>query len=93
MHAAAELVRRASLDNAQLNDRQLALINHALNKSLARYTVESHRISHGVSYETARSDLLRLTELGLLEQRKSGKAHVFVPAHDLRKRLKEKRKR
>jgi hypothetical protein len=37
------------------------------------------RISHGVSYGTARSDLLKLVGRGLLEQRKVGKAHVFVP--------------
>lgn len=93
MHEAAELVRRASLDHETLNERQLALINHALNKPLARYTVESHRISHGVSYETARSDLLKLVSLGLLDQRKIGKAHLFVPAEDLRGHLKAGRKR
>lgn len=88
MHEAEELVRRASLDRDALNPRQLVLINHALKKTGSRYTVESHRISHGVSYETARSDLMRLTGLGLLTQHKIGKAHVFVPAPDLRARLK-----
>jgi Fic family protein len=93
MHEAGELVRRASLDHETLNERQLALINHALNKAVARYTVESHRISHGVSYETARSDLHKLVGLGLLDQRKAGKAYLFVPADDLRERLRAKGKR
>jgi Fic family protein len=70
--------------NTELNQRQLALINHALKKPLTRYSVESHRISHGVSYETARSDLMKLVAQGLLSQRKIGKAHIFVPVATLR---------
>ncbi len=84
IHEAEEIVRRASAVNSELNPRQLALINHALKTATARYTVESHRISHGVSYETARSDLLKLARLRLLDQRKAGKTLVFTPAADLR---------
>jgi Fic family protein len=87
MHDAEEIVRQASAVNAELNQRQLALINHALKQPSARYTVESHRVSHGVSYETARSDLLKLVGQGVLDQRKVGKAHVFVPAANLRELL------
>ncbi|MGH7646660.1 MAG: Fic family protein [Gemmatimonadaceae bacterium] len=87
LHEAEEIVRRASLANDDLNTRQLALIHHALRKPTTRYTVASHRISHGVSYETARSDLLKLAKLQLLSQRKVGKAYVFVPSDDLRTRL------
>jgi Fic family protein len=88
IHEAEELVRNASRITGELNPRQLALLNHALKESNARYTVESHRISHGTSYETARSDLLKLVRHGVLTQRKVGKAHVFMPAKDLRTRLK-----
>ncbi len=79
-----ELVHSASAYNTALNQRQLSLINHALKTSKARYTVESHRVSHGVSYETSRSDLLKLVHEGMLTQRKVGKAHVFLPASSLR---------
>ncbi len=88
---AEEIVRRASSVNSELNPRQLALINHALKTSTARYTVESHRISHGVSYETARSDLLKLVGLRLLVKRKAGKAFVFSPAAELRELLPDER--
>lgn len=87
IHDAEEVVRRAAAIDMELNPRQLALINHALKKSTARYTVESHRLSHGVSYETARSDLLKLVGQKLLTQRKVGKAFVFVPAANLRELL------
>ncbi len=56
----------------------------------ARYTVQSHQTSHGVSYETARSDLRELSEQGFLEQRKSGRAFVFVPIANLRAKLEGK---
>ena len=82
-----DLVRQASAMHFELNPRQLALVGHALRQPAGRYTVESHRISHGVSYETARSDLLKLVGRGLLEQRKVGKAHVFVPVAKLRELL------
>jgi Fic family protein len=89
MHEAEALVRHASAIHAELNPRQLALINHALKRADARYTVDSHKRSHDVSYETARTDLMRLAEQGLLEQRKQGRAFVFTPSRDLRARLQE----
>lgn len=87
IHETEELVRRAAAVRIELNARQLALINHALKKPGARYTVDSHRRSHGISYETARTDLTRLADEELLEMRKSGRAFVFTPHHELRDRL------
>jgi hypothetical protein len=43
------------------------------------YTIESHRSSHNVVYETARTDLMNLAERGLLVPQKVGKAWHFVP--------------
>jgi len=87
LHAAEELVRRASAIHGNLNPRQLALLIHALKTAQARYTVESHQRSHGVSYETARSDLLKLASQGLLDVRKAGNAHVYAPVTELREKL------
>ena len=85
LHDIERLVHRASLDG--LNTRQLALVRHALTSEFARYTVASHQRSHGTSYETARSDLLHLVQLGVLTQSKQGKAFVFHPAHDIHQRI------
>lgn len=87
IHEADAMIRRAKSLHADLNPRQLALINNALKGPIARYTVESHRKSHGVSYETARSDLMKLLDHRLLEIGKEGRAFVFKPAADIRKRL------
>lgn len=92
IHNAEELVQRASAIHATLNRRQLALINHALKNPGTRYTVESHQNSHRISYETARSDLLKLAREQLLEKGKVGKAFHFSPKSDLRQRLEGKSK-
>ena len=70
-----------------LNHRQRDLIMHALRHSGFMYTYESHRISHGVARQTARTDLLELVRRGLLVKKKIGKAWCFIPARALEKRL------
>jgi Fic family protein len=66
-----------------LNHRQRALIGHALRHPQQRYTVESHRISNNVVYETARSDLLNLRDRGLLKAVKIGKEWSFTAVNNL----------
>lgn len=87
MREAEKLLRQGSVASGGFNTRQLALLQHALKHANALYTVESHRVSHGTSYETARSDLLKLVQQGLLTQQKSGRAFVFYPATELKARL------
>jgi Fic family protein len=73
----------------KLNYRQVALIKHALKNPNMRYQIASHRQSHNVTYDTARTDLLNLAKLGLLVKKKMGKAFSFVVVGDLRKRIAE----
>ena len=87
IHHAEELVRRAARSHGDFNPRQLALINHAVKHPEARYTVDSHQRSHGVTYETARTDLTKLANIKLLVKRKSGRAFVFVPSPELHGRI------
>lgn len=72
----------------RLNHRQQALLSHALKHPGYKYTVSEHQGRHAVVYQTARVDLLTLAEVGLLEQRKQGKAYIFMAPVDLAKRLK-----
>jgi Fic family protein len=71
----------------ELNHRQRELLGHALRHPGTRYTVESHRASHAVVYETARTDLLDLVNRGLLESRKVGKKLTYTAPSDLSERL------
>ena len=71
------------------NHRQLALLSNALRHPGRSYSFGGHAEIHRVTHETARSDLSRLVERGLLAQRKIGREYAFEPAPDLAGRLKE----
>ena len=81
--AAQAALKSRLASRADLNHRQLALLDHALRHADAVFTHESHGNSHRVSLMTARADLIGLVERGFLVQRKQGKRHVFRPREDL----------
>ncbi len=70
-----------------LNARQRTLLASAVEKPQELFTIETHANIHGVTYQTARTDLLGLKDLELLNMRKEGKKFVFTPASDLAKKL------
>lgn len=70
-----------------LNLRQRALLASALEKPQEIYTIETHANVHGVTYQTARTDLLALKDMGLLEMRKEGKKFIFSPVADITVKL------
>ncbi len=72
---------------AQLKVIQQALLRHALRHSGFRYSVLSHQNSHGVSHQTARSDLQKLASRGLLLPGKDGRREIFRVPEDLPARL------
>jgi Fic family protein len=82
------VVKRAD----DLNHRQITLIGHALRHLDAEYTIEGHRASHDIVYETARKDLLDLAARGWFTQRKQGRTFVYVPAPDLDRRVAGKKR-
>lgn len=84
---AEKLLRHAPGLSEALNHRQVALLSHALRHPGQDYTVESHRRSHRITTQTARTDLQHLARSGLLEQRKRGRAFVFRASDDLRARI------
>jgi len=85
--SAEGLLSHAPGISERLNHRQVALLSHALRHPGHGYTVESHRRSHRITPQTARTDLMGLAGLGLLEQRKRGRAFVFLARSDLHQRI------
>jgi Fic family protein len=86
---AAEISLRGSQKlHALLNPRQLALLRHALKHPGFVYGIKEHQRTHGVVYQTARNDLLVMSDkLKLLIKKKSGRSFIFISPDDLQKRI------
>jgi Fic family protein len=80
-------VEQLMRDAGELNHRQLALLSDAIRHPDRAYSYQSHAATHGVTGETARSDLTDLAGRGLLTRGKTGRRHVFTPVKDLSKAL------
>jgi Fic family protein len=73
-----------SVLQGQLNHRQLAILRHALDHPNAIYSIQEHQAAHKISYQTARTDLLKLADqFKILSKRKYGNLFVFVAPPDL----------
>lgn len=83
----ARLLAMSPRLRTRFNHRQVALLTHALRNTGEGYRVDAHQRSHGIVYQTARTDLQTLHDLGLLEKAQQGNAHVFFAPEDLRERL------
>lgn len=81
------VIHKSATLQQTLNHRQLAALNRALKLPNTIFTVESHRGSHNVTYDTARTDLLLLEKYGLFNKSKRGRAFIFMAASDLREKL------
>ncbi len=77
----------------KLNYRQMNLLKHALDHPGYSYTIAGYKNSHDIYYDTARRDLLAMSEkYKLLIKKKAGKAFIFESPIDLKKRIHEKYK-
>lgn len=70
-------VRTTSQTVPALNHRQLALLGYALRHPKEGFTFRTHAESHGLTHETARTDLRPLAEKGLAHRTVARGRHVF----------------
>jgi Fic family protein len=88
IEAAEKIIEGTKRLQGKLNFRQLSVLRHALKHPNAVYTIQGHQKSHAVTYQTARTDLLKMSdELKLLQKRKVGRNFVFVAPSNLQSRL------
>ena len=76
-------------DSPALNHRQRALLSSAIKDPQQPFTIKAQQRRHRVAYQSARTDLLGLEELGLLERAQVGREFVFRAVPDLSKRIGE----
>lgn len=81
------LVKALGVLEKQLNRRQLPLIQDAIKRPKAKYTIASLMELHGVSYLTARGDLDALAKMGFLRKTKDGARLVYLVPDNLNDRL------
>lgn len=90
IHGAQELLRGNERLRRGLNFRQLNLLRHALEHPNTLYSIEAHKNTHGVSYDTARRDLVAMAgKFKLFDRVKAGAVSYFVSPVDLRQRIKK----
>lgn len=77
--------------SGKLNYRQLSLVKHAMKHPGYIYTIAEHQNSHGIAYDTARLDLIQLSDkFNFLSKDTKGKGFVFRAPLDLMLRIKNK---
>ena len=80
--------------NIILNHRQLLVLTYAVNNPNYTYTIQEYKKTYETSYQTARTDLLKLSdELNYLQRRQYGKSFAFVSPENIEERLKKKAKK
>jgi Fic family protein len=70
-----------------LNNRQLLVVRDALRNPGEPFTINAQARRNRVTYESARTDLLGLEDLGILERQRVGKKYVFRTVPDMVDRL------
>ncbi len=61
-----------------INQRQAEVLRQMMEQSDEYFTIRQVMETHGVVYQTARTDLLRLADLGYIRKEKRGREFVFI---------------
>jgi Fic family protein len=82
-----EEAKKISKRIKKFNKRQVALLRYLDDHKKENVDIMTHKNKHGVTYETARTDLMGLSKMGYLRQIKQKNKYVFVPNTKMIKEL------
>ncbi|MDR3695267.1 Fic family protein [Mucilaginibacter sp.] len=75
------------IKNENVNERQAELLRGLIIDNKKGYTIKEVQIKFGIAYQTARTDLMGLQDLGYVEEKKFGNKLIFFKADNFDKRL------
>ncbi|WOF17251.1 Fic family protein [Methanoplanus sp. FWC-SCC4] len=61
-----------------INQRQADILRHMMENSDEYFTIREAMETHGVVYQTARTDLMNLADLGYIRKEKRGREFLFI---------------
>ena len=70
-----------------LNERQIALLYSLAKNQERTVDIKTHKTKNQIAYQTARVDLTKLSEKGLLTQLVDNKKYIYVPNNSAIKKL------
>lgn len=82
-----EQIRQEISEHPDLNMRQTLILRHLMSNPNSILTINAHQKLNGISYQTARTDLLELEEKNWLKRVKKGKAFYFIAADGFLEKL------
>ncbi len=86
--SAQDLLHATKKLKKKLNIRQVALLKHALSHPNFIYSINEYQNSYGIAYETARKDLMQMSDVFLfLKKLKDGRTFVFISPSDLKEKI------
>ena len=75
------------LRNTSWNNRQITVLQEILKDQSQSFSVQTLETWFRISNQTARNDLFALVEAGILDERKSGRKILYIPARDVIDRI------
>ena len=76
------------IKNTNINERQAELLRGLIVDNQKSFTIKEAQTRFATVYQTARTDLLGLVELGYLKEKKMGKKLIFFRANDFDRKIK-----
>lgn len=85
-----ELSKKIKVLLEDLNERQISLVHYIHEHPGSAIEIKPHQTKNGISYETARKDLLTLTHKGFLTEVRRGKKNVYIAVESTIRKLFQK---